>query len=357
MRILQLVDSLEAGGTERMAVNLANALASRLEYSALCTTRAEGPLKELLQPEVDYLFLNKGSKVDVGAWKRLHGFLKRNRIDLLHAHSSSYGLAVVMKCLLPGLQVVWHDHYGQSEFLSQRPLQPLKVLARFFSGSIAVNTRLKDWHHKVLGLQRVLYLPNFVSPTAPNHQITSLKGQGGKRIICLANWRPQKDHITLLQAFDIFGGQHPDWSLHLVGKHFGDAYEAEVRKCIADLKLWDRIFVYGSVKDVAHVLAQASIGVLSSRSEGLPLSLLEYGQSRLPVVVTSVGDCGMVVEDLVHGLLVAPGDPAALAEALKELISEETRRKVFSEALQKRVLQEFSEEASLDTLIRFYREL
>jgi hypothetical protein len=132
MRILQLVDSLEAGGTERMAVNLANALASRLEYSALCTTRAEGPLKELLQPEVDYLFLNKGSKVDVGAWKRLHGFLKRNRIDLLHAHSSSYGLAVVMKCLLPGLQVVWHDHYGQSEFLSQRPLQPLKVLARFF---------------------------------------------------------------------------------------------------------------------------------------------------------------------------------------------------------------------------------
>ena len=57
MRIVQLIDSLDAGGAERMAVNYANALQSKIEFSGLVTTRKEGGLKEQINPKVSYLFL------------------------------------------------------------------------------------------------------------------------------------------------------------------------------------------------------------------------------------------------------------------------------------------------------------
>ena len=59
MRIIQLIDSLEAGGAERMAVSYANALAQEIEFSALVATRKEGPLLNQIESNVPYLFLNK----------------------------------------------------------------------------------------------------------------------------------------------------------------------------------------------------------------------------------------------------------------------------------------------------------
>ena len=64
MRVLQLIDSLEIGGAERMAVNYANALHKRIEVSAICTTRNEGPLKELIKPEVPYFYLERKRQLD-----------------------------------------------------------------------------------------------------------------------------------------------------------------------------------------------------------------------------------------------------------------------------------------------------
>ena len=59
MKVLQLIDSLQAGGAEHVAVNYANALAPRIEASFLCSTREEGMLKTSLSKDVQYLFLNK----------------------------------------------------------------------------------------------------------------------------------------------------------------------------------------------------------------------------------------------------------------------------------------------------------
>src|SRR5690606_1386313 len=113
MRVLQLIDSLRPGGAERMAVNYANGLASRIDASFLCCTRMEGLLKEQLSPEVGYLFLDKKSVFDRKAFLLLKRFIKENRIDLIQAHSSSFFLAVLIKMSLPGIKLVWHDHYGR----------------------------------------------------------------------------------------------------------------------------------------------------------------------------------------------------------------------------------------------------
>ena len=59
MKVLQLIDSLATGGAERMAVNLANLLSSHIESSYLCSTRKEGALKNAINLDVKYLFLNR----------------------------------------------------------------------------------------------------------------------------------------------------------------------------------------------------------------------------------------------------------------------------------------------------------
>ncbi len=67
MRILQIIDSLEIGGAEKMAVNYANALTDKVEFSGLVATRKEGNLKSHINQKVNYLFLNRKKFFDVKA--------------------------------------------------------------------------------------------------------------------------------------------------------------------------------------------------------------------------------------------------------------------------------------------------
>ena len=228
MKVLQLIDSLEAGGAERMAVNLANALLGEVEGSYLCTTRKEGMLKAALQPEVGYLFLNKKRALDLTALLKLRRFIKAHQIDIIHAHSSSYFIATLVKLLYPKLKLVWHDHYGNSEFLEQRPTLVLGWCSIFFNHVFSVNHTLQVWAKQTLKVKSVCFLPNFASlDHAP--LTTVLKGTQGKRLVCLANLRPQKDHFTLIDAFKEVVNSNPEWSLHLIGKDFEDDYSKHLK--------------------------------------------------------------------------------------------------------------------------------
>jgi glycosyltransferase involved in cell wall biosynthesis len=81
--------------------------------------------------------------------------------------------------------------------------------------------------------------------------------------------------------------------------------------------------------DIKYILKQSSIGVLSSTSEGLPISLLEYGLAKLPVIVTNVGECSNVVKDNESGFLVLPEKPNDFAEKLEKLVNSRNMRITF----------------------------
>src|SRR5680860_1615923 len=89
VKVIQLIDSLRPGGAEKMAVTYANALVGQVEGSYLCCTRMEGMLKESLLTEVEYLFLNKKSSLDLKAILKLRNFIKSRQIEIVHAHSTS----------------------------------------------------------------------------------------------------------------------------------------------------------------------------------------------------------------------------------------------------------------------------
>jgi glycosyltransferase involved in cell wall biosynthesis len=104
-----------------------------------------------------------------------------------------------------------------------------------------------------------------------------------------------------------------------------NAIEAEIRR----LELQGRVRLAGERSDVPELLAESDVFVLSSRSEGLPVSVLEAMAAELPVVATDVGGLAELVVDGETGILVPPGDEAALTEALGRVVEDrELRRRL-----------------------------
>lgn len=333
MRIVQLIDSLEAGGAERIAINYANSLTDKIEFSGLVATRKEGPLLHQLNPNVPYLFLNKKKQLDFEALFRLRSFVSKNKVTHIHAHSTSFFFAFLLKLIYPSLKIIWHDHYGNNEFLMNRPYLALRLIAPFFKGVIAVNKNLKKWSEKQLKAKNVIYLSNFPIKeiTVTNH--TVLMGADGKRIVSLANLREQKNHFLLLEVAQRLKATNPDWTFHLVGKDFEDEYSSQIKKLIRDYGLVTNVFLYGSKQDVGNILSQSDIAILTSLSEGLPVALLEYGLYKKAVVVTDVGEIPTIVQHGENGFVTASNEPHLFYKSLLKLVENETLRTDFGKAL------------------------
>ncbi|WOD43961.1 glycosyltransferase family 4 protein [Hwangdonia lutea] len=356
MRILQLIDSLQTGGAERTSVNYANLLVGLVDESYLCATRMEGALKNTLHKNVGYLFLNKKSSMDFNAIKTLNVFVKTHNINLVHAHSTSYVQVAILKLFNRNIKVIWHDHNGNRGSNGLFENIVLKACSLFFNAVIVVNTSLKLWAEKNLFVKKIYYLSNF-SVLKGENQHTTLKGKQGKRIVCVANLKHPKNHILLLEAFENILKKTTDWSLHLIGEDFKDAYSNQIKVFIDENGLNQNVFVYGLKEDISYILSQCEIGVLSSSSEGLPLSLVEYGLAKLAVVATNVGDCNKVISKKTEGILVNPDDVDAFSKGLLKYINNKDKRKQAGEMLYKHVANNFSAKKNVEQLISIYNKV
>ena len=354
MRVLQLTDSLNAGGAEKLAVVIANKSSKNGITSYICTTRNEGILRDQIENLSNYIFLERKYVLDWKAILKLYRFIKVQKITHIHAHATSFFMGTIMKLLNPKLVLIWHDHYGKSDYLEQRPIKALKRCSYFFDAIVCVNEKLRKFSLETLHCKNVFRLQNFPDLKTISSAKTILRGTYGKRIICLANFRPQKDLFNLIKAFENINKKYADWSLHIVGQQFSDAHTELVLDTISNSPAATQIYTYGSCSDVKHILSQATIGVLSSRSEGLPLALLEYGLAELGVVVTNVGDCNKVIENNDQGLLVPPSDSKLLSEAIKKMITDSTYRISCGKSLCDKVQNDFNSEDAMSQLLKIY---
>jgi glycosyltransferase involved in cell wall biosynthesis len=363
MKVLSIVDSLIAAGAERMAVNIANGLASAGIESWLCATHSGGPLEEFIQPMVKTVLPEKKSAYDLKAFLQLRKQIKRNGIDIIHAHSSSLYWAVMIKWTMPRIKVVWHDHFGFSEQVHSRPTKTLRFFVRFVSHIFAVNDILLKYAVNDLKKKPsdVSFLANFadIDVDAGRTQVPDIPDiDANPKIVCLANLRKQKDHDNLLNAFAMVVQKHPTARLYLTGGHFNDDYYRHLVARIANENaLKEKVHILGSRNDVAAILSACQIGVLSSVSEGLPVSLLEYGLARLAVVCTNVGDCSLVLDGSKCGRLVPPNNAEALAKEIHHLLDNKAEANQLADALNKRVLTDFSKKGAIKKIVEIYKRV
>jgi len=364
MNVINIIDSLVAAGAERVAVNIANGLAESGIESHLCATRAGGPLEEFINSRAKTIILGKKSMHDTRSLLKLVRYVRFNKIKIIHAHSSSIFWAIAVKCMAPGTKVVWHDHYGYSEHLDERPRLALKLVAPFIDHIFAVNAKLKDFALHKLNIpgHKVSFLPNFpdlnMETDSCQPPLDFPGGDNYPKIVCLANLRPQKDHHTLLDAFKKIKQHHQNAALYLTGGHYNDDYyHSVVNRVKVDNELAGSVHVLGSRNDVAAILKTCHVGVLSSASEGLPVSILEYGIAGLPVVSTNVGDCSLALDNGRCGILVKPGDSEQLANAILHLLSNPEEMNLLGILLKNHILKEFSKEGAMTKIITVYTRL
>lgn len=334
-----------------MAIQTANALVEIDVASYLCATRSEGQLKAKLKPEVGYICLNRKKTIDVKAIKNLVVFVRKHNINCIHAHSSSFFIGWIIKLFNPSLNLIWHDHYGNSEYLYKRRKRVLKFCSNWFNAIVVVNSKLFKWNSFNLRCDKVVQLNNYPE-FEKSDSITKLFGVKDKRIVCVAGFREQKNHLLLLKSFEKV--MSFDWTLHLVGNVVDKNYFENMNSYIFQNKLSDKVFVYHNCIDIENILNQSSIGVLSSLSEGLPVSLLEYGLAKLPTVVTNVGEISKVVKHNISGLIVESNDVLSLSNGLKLLIENDDIREKFSQNLHSEIKVKFSKKSYIDKLLKLY---
>jgi glycosyltransferase involved in cell wall biosynthesis len=351
MRIVQIIDSLATGGAEKMAVSFANSLVDRTGFTGLITTRKEGNLRSAIRSEVNYLFLQKKHSLDLKAVLLLRNYCKENRIQIIHAHSSSYFLACLVKITMPKLKIVWHDHNGVGNIPKKKGTTYLQIFSVFFKGIISVNTQLETWAKKNLFCQNVIFLPNFVIENKNYKKLTQLQGVEGKRVLYLANLRHQKNHFMFIDVVKKITAFFPDWTYHMVGMDFNDAYSEQVKGKVKEENLTNVIFFYGSRPDIENIIHQSDIAVFTSNSEGLPVALLEYGLYKKPIVSTRVGEIPFIVEHNKSGFISEVKDVEQFSINLSKLMQDEQLRKQFGEEIHQLVVSKYTEEA----IIRQYQ--
>ena len=172
-------------------------------------------------------------------------------------------------------------------------------------------------------------------------------------IVSVARHMPVKNLELLVEACAILRDRAIEFKCILIGDGPGRGrLEEEVRR----LRLEHHIKLKGEMvrDEVLQWWRRAAVGVLSSHSEGMPISLIEAAACAVPAVATAVGGIPELVENGVTGLLVPPRDTAALADALSRIVTRPTLGRELGQAARRRAVERFSLSRQVDRLIALW---
>jgi glycosyltransferase involved in cell wall biosynthesis len=372
LRVVTLVDTFgRYGGAEQLALQIATRLDRQRFESTLCVSRwspsqHEEPqvrreLAQLADAGVRFLPLRRRRKADVWIWAGLERFLRRERVDIVHSHkfgSNVWGTLIARLARVP--VVLAHEHSWSYEGQPLRQLLDREVVARLADRLIAVS---REDRRRMIEVERIdpartLFIPNGLPArlASSDRDVRAELGleRGVPVIGAVGVLRPEKAYQVLLRAVSLL----PDETRSVRVLIVGDGPERAVLERLAgELRVQDRVRFLGSRTDVPNILGVLDIAVCCSDFEGSPLSVLEYMDAGLPVVASAVGGLPDLIDSGVHGLLVPPRDPAALAEALDELLRAPGRAREMGARGRERRRAEFDIDVVVRRLENLYRDL
>ena len=145
-KILQIVDSLEIGGTERMSANIYNTLTSEGIENYLVVSRQVGPIYNFITEKSNVFFLGKKSVLDFFSFYKLFKLIRANKPSIIHVHQTSIYWAFILKLLSPRIIFIWHDHWGFSDLLKDSDRKAIKFFSFLLDGVVCVNDKIRDWN-------------------------------------------------------------------------------------------------------------------------------------------------------------------------------------------------------------------
>jgi len=369
LRVFFLVDSLQVGGTEMQAVELARRM-NPAEYDVtLACLRKEGPLLERLngsRVKVIEFYPRGGMDSPSGIYQilRMAAFLRKGKFDVIHAHDLWSDLIGVIAGKLAGAQVIISSQRDLSHDPWYRTRRS-RWLRRMQRMSTVVVTNAKLIREGLVNQEgfrpeqvRVVY--NGVDcerlGSAPNERARLFPGSEGCRLVVLVGnmHSDVKGHRILIAAAPQVVAKFPETCFVLVGD---GQRKGEFQQAARDAGVSSRFLFLGRRDDVPEILAACDLAILPSAAEGMPNAVLEYLAAGLPTVASAVGGSLEVIEDSVTGLLTPPGDPQALADALVRLLRDRDLATRLARNGRELVQRKFSFERLLVEIENLYHEL
>jgi len=342
MRIALMTETTGPGGLETMLITLAEELRDRgHQVVPLVPDAPRGWLAETLAAagfKAAFYPNPPGWGSAPGSVLAIRAILRRRRVQILHGHdfmASVLGTAAAAAAGLPSLMTL-HGSTYYSDRWHRRSL--LGWAARRSSSVVTVSADLGRRLAADLSLsdQVVDVIPNGIRlKQGCRRRGREILGLGPDELGILAVGRlvPLKGLDVLVEALPLLGGRAEHVRVAVAGD--GPALE-RLQSMDPTLPGGRRIQYLGMREDVEHLLAGADIFVMPSRTEALPMALIEAMGAGLPVVASGVGGIPEVVEHGREGWLVEPDDPRALATALSSLIGDGALRCRFGEAGRRR---------------------
>jgi L-malate glycosyltransferase len=366
-RVLLFIQSLELGGSETQCVEVARQLA-REGYSVTvgCLWK-HGPLeKKLVEAGVRcVVFPVPGTLLRPNAIRQmlnLTAFIRRERFSVVHTNDLYSNLFAIPAAWLARVPVIISSRRDMSRWWWYTPTRR-KILRRIQGLSTKVLVNSEAVRQELIArdgfdAQRIVVVYNgidlekFSGPKADRRQLLPGVFHDGKTIVMVANMHTgAKGHGDLIEAARSVKQRFPEARFLLAGDgEMRPFFEDQVRA----LGLAEMFVFLGHRTDIPQLLSCCDIGVLASKSEGLPNAVLEYLAAGLPVVATAVGGVPEIIENEVHGLLVPPENPAALSTALLRLLEDPQLCTNFGKAGQELVRTRFNFPGVLDNLRQVY---
>jgi glycosyltransferase involved in cell wall biosynthesis len=369
VRVFHLVDTLNIGGTESQMVQVALRMQRMGHDVTVGCLRAEGQLLEVLQragvPVVEFRKEKTLSSLN-GARQviRLAAFLRAGRFGVVHAHdlwANLLGIPAAWLARVP-VRISSRRYLADLEWYTPWRDRVVRLIYRL-SGRVIVNSKavrqkLIDQDSSIAEKVCVIYnavdVERFGGAQRETTNVLVTIEKHCKLIAVLANMYSRvKGHACLIDAARAVCQADSSARFLLIGDGpERGRLEAQVR----DAGLVNNVMFLGRRTDVPELLACCDLSVLPSESEGFPNALLESMSAGLPVVATAVGGSKEIVENGKNGLLVPPGSPEKLAEAVLLLLQDSRLAKRLAQAGQNDMQKYFSFDRLIDELEQLYQE-
>ena len=354
--MLLVITLAEVGGAQSYVAALLPALAER--YEVVLAAHGEGPLLDVAARvgarfvPLEHVRRPINPFHDLAGLVELGRLMRRERPWIVHASSSKAGVLGRLAAVATRVPVRFFTVHGwafsaYSGLASRLYRVADRLMAPLTTVTICVSeTELADGVEAgTCRAERSVVIHNAVDVAAAPR---SRHDRPAPRLIAVGRLKAPKDFLTLIRALTAL----PDVPFEVL--IVGDGPDREdLETEIRGLGLESRVRLAGERSDVAELLAGSDVFVLSSRSEGLPVSVLEAMAAELPVVASDVGGVSELVVDGETGMLVPPDNETALAAALGRLVENRELRKTLGAAGRARAGELFD----LDAFRRAHVEL
>jgi glycosyltransferase involved in cell wall biosynthesis len=366
-RVLWLTKGLGLGGAERLLSLVAPQVdQSRFDVEvAYLLPWKDALVGDLERHGVRAFCLRAGHPLNPSWVGRLRSLLQRRSYDLVHTHSPLPAAAARLlasddTALVHTEHNVWARYRAATRLVNAATYRRNDAVIAVSDG-VAASIAPPRWAGRGAG-PRVETLHHGVDldqvqrgAVARQHARALLDLPPDVRVLgTVANFTPKKDHLGVLAALDSLRRDVEDVTLLLIGT---GPLEASLRAEVRRRGLDRHVRFLGMRDDVLELLPALDLFVLGSRFEGLPIALLEAMAAGVPCVATRVGGVHEAVQDGQQGVLVPPGDPAALAAAALGLVLDPDRRERMGASGVERVREHFSIDRAARRIEAIYEEV